>query len=144
MQKEIVVRGRAVIIHDDKLLVVKHSHGLDFAALPGGHLEYGESPLECVEREVIEELGIKPVVGDLLYVHSYVTEERQSIEFFFAIDNAIDYLDLHSAHRTHAHEIDEYLWIGRDSSLRVLPEQFMTDFKHNTLPQGTVTHLTRS
>lgn len=141
MQKEIVVRGRAVIIHDDKLLVVKHSHGLHFAALPGGHLEYGESPLECVEREIIEELGITPVMGDLLYVHSYVADNKQSIEFFFAVDNGVDYLELLAVERSHAHEIAEYLWISRASDVMLLPQKFMFDFKNDALPKGTVRHI---
>ncbi|AEW95813.1 MULTISPECIES: NUDIX domain-containing protein [Streptomycetaceae] len=36
--------------------------------IPGGYVEAGESPLAACRREVREELGISPAIGDLLVV----------------------------------------------------------------------------
>lgn len=123
------VRCRGVILDQGQLLVVKHSGGRDFYALPGGHLDRGESPLECMERELVEELGILPEVGKLLYVYSFMNDDHvQSVEFFFEIINASDYRSHENEVRTHAHEIDEILWITPEDSINLLPKNLPNIF----------------
>ena len=54
---------------DDELLLVEASSASGAPGtwwLPGGGIEYGESPAECVAREVMEETGLAAQVGDLL------------------------------------------------------------------------------
>lgn len=50
-----------MILRDGKVLLGKRkgSHGEGEYAFPGGHLEYGESFLGCVERELEEECGVR-------------------------------------------------------------------------------------
>jgi len=124
-----IVRSRAVIVHENKLLVVHHP-GRDFYALPGGHVDSGENPKECMERELVEELGIRPVVGRLLYVYTYINKEGvHSVEFFFEIENSAEYLFHEDKEKTHAHEIDEVRWVGTEEVVRILPPEFFEEFK---------------
>lgn len=51
----------------DRVLLVEPSYK-DYREIPGGYVEEGESPLQACEREVHEELGIKPPIGRPLIV----------------------------------------------------------------------------
>ncbi len=132
--EQIKIRCRGVIMHEGKLLVVRHSHGLQFFAFPGGHLDFGEDPQECMRRELIEELGIEPKVGRLLYVHTFLGGSGdQSVEFFFEIENGADYLLHAEKEKTHADEIAEVVWVQPENDLVLLPKVLCTAFKEGAL-----------
>ena len=52
----IEVIDRAVIIHRGKILLCK-SKDANYYFLPGGHVEFGETLLKALSREIKEELG---------------------------------------------------------------------------------------
>ena len=54
----------------------------------GGHLEDGESPDECIEREMAEECGIKPLNKKLRGVITFVSDKFGSeYIFLYSADN---------------------------------------------------------
>ena len=66
-----IIRVTAAILKKDgKILIGKRKTGDDlFSGLwefPGGKVEEGESPEECMARELKEELDIEVVVGELI------------------------------------------------------------------------------
>ena len=60
-QNQPKVGAGVVIIKDGQILLAKRkgSHGCGHWGSMGGHVEFGESPIEASKREAFEELGIK-------------------------------------------------------------------------------------
>lgn len=65
----------AIVEHEQRLLLVlrKYPPGRDKWCLPAGFVEAGEQPVECAEREVLEETGLRVEVGDVY--DCWATEE---------------------------------------------------------------------
>ena len=57
--------GRAVI-EDDRHFFLAHEISAANTFLPGGHLEPGETMQECLNRELLEEVGVTAEVGAYL------------------------------------------------------------------------------
>ena len=142
-ENKLAVRCRAIIIHEGKMLVVKHVQDSNFYALPGGHLELGENVKDCVKREIVEELGVQPEIGRLLYVNNYFDDRIgvQSIEFFFEVINVSNYVDINSATRSHAHEIFEIRWVGNNEDLNILPRRLADDFKEGKILSNDIRYI---
>ena len=69
---QIVAAG--VIEQDGRILIGKRKHGKHFAGnweFPGGTVETGETPRECLRRELREELAVEAEVGDLICSSEY-------------------------------------------------------------------------
>jgi 8-oxo-dGTP pyrophosphatase MutT (NUDIX family) len=55
---------KGVVLLDGQVALLKN--GRDEWELPGGKLEVGERPEDCLRREIAEELGLEILVGPLL------------------------------------------------------------------------------
>lgn len=110
MHRHINVRG--IIINDRgelfcQRLTARTGDGRDFWCTPGGGLELGESVLDGLRREMIEETGVEPVIGRLLFVQQFAIaapaadEPREQLEFLFHITNWQDYQSIDLAATTH-------------------------------------------
>jgi ADP-ribose pyrophosphatase YjhB (NUDIX family) len=131
-EKAKLIRCRGIIIDEGEMLVVTHGNQ-DYFSLPGGRLEWGEDPVSCIKRELIEELGIEPTVGRLVYVNSFISGGVHTVEFIFEIENGKEYRDYENKVRTHAHELSGLKWITPISKERLLPEVLALDFKNGKL-----------
>lgn len=139
--KKIKIRVRGVILNDDKMLVVKMPHN-DFYCLPGGKLDYGEDIKECMEREIVEELGVKPKIGRLLFSNTFIEKNmNQSLEFIFEITNGKDYLNLENIERTHANELSDICWIEKDGDIHILPNSLDNYFRDGEILSDTTRYI---
>jgi ADP-ribose pyrophosphatase YjhB (NUDIX family) len=91
-KKEFLVRACAILVHGDRVLMQEGDDGRGGKqyALPGGHLEFGETLSLCMSREVYEETGLNVEADKLVYVHEnfYTLKgiETHEIGFYFVVD----------------------------------------------------------
>lgn len=124
------------------MLVISHPHDTSFYALPGGHLEWGEDVKECLKREIIEELGVEPIIGRLLYINTFEDKNNiQPVEFFFEVINIEDYRDVSNLARTHAHELASIEWISPADEARLMPQKLAEDFKERKLLSDEIRYI---
>jgi ADP-ribose pyrophosphatase YjhB (NUDIX family) len=93
-RRELIARG--VFLRDGCVLVNRSRNkksGALYCALPGGHVDPGESCMEALEREIAEELGARCTVRDLLFVTEGVyagrkkaDTQRHEIVMYFAAE----------------------------------------------------------
>jgi 8-oxo-dGTP diphosphatase len=119
----------ALILRGDRLLLCRKNQGTSKLILPGGRIEAGESDLECLARELREELG-EVTLRNVEYVGAY--EDRAAFD-----DPAIVKTLRIALYRgdlvgtpTPASEITEVVWFGPDSDVAELTPIFI----HRILP----------
>ena len=95
------VSAKAVIVRDDKLLViVKRDAAGEYFLLPGGGQEMFESLHATLRRECLEEIAAEVEPGDLLFVRDYIARnhefaaeepETHQLDLMFACSVPADY-----------------------------------------------------
>ncbi len=113
MERRIAVRGIAYL--EGKILAqqfkLKDGGETDYWGTPGGGLDPAESLADGLYREMIEETGIAPKIGKLLFTQQFLFthhngDVREHLEFFLHIENPEDYTVIDLAKTTHGlHEL---------------------------------------
>ncbi len=76
----IKVRVAAIILSEDKLLLVRHRRrGRSYWTFPGGGVIEGETLERCLYREIEEETGLRVIMGPLLFVTDTISDEEAGV-----------------------------------------------------------------
>ena len=106
-----------LVVHDDQVLLIRRqrSHGAGTWSTPGGHLDFGESPIECAARETLEETGV--TVSNVRFLA--ITDDRFEADrkHYITLWMRADYAGGTPA-VADEHEVAEVVW----SPLTSLPE----------------------
>jgi 8-oxo-dGTP pyrophosphatase MutT (NUDIX family) len=147
-ERRICVRG--IILKQNKILaqqLTADHHGVErnFWCTPGGGLDENESLHQGLNREMIEETGITPVIGKLLFIQQFNDGEREQLEFFFNIENVDDYNNISLEQTTHGiAEIKRVDFIDAATN-DILPSFLRTiniqDYVENTNPVFVINNL---
>lgn len=143
MHRRIAVR--AIILQGDKLLCARLQsteaapQNGSFWCTPGGGLDPGESLHDGLIRELVEETGVRPKIGPLLYVQQYSDAANEYLEFLFAVTNSEDYAQIDLEKTTHGmQELQEIAFIDPKSE-NILPTFLTERLLHEDFRLG-VTH----
>lgn len=123
--------AEAIIMKNDEVLLVNASRGVTvgFWNLPGGFMEFGESPAECIVRELKEEIGVDATVVKLLGVYDRASRHRPYHLIAFVYLCRIDNYDL----KPDPDEIAEVGWFKIEAAIDRTKSYFtevsLTDFK---------------
>lgn len=116
---ELIV-GAILVNAQDKVLVARFSMVEGRYAIPGGHVEYGETVAQALVRETIEETGLTPVryrllrVGERIRPPLYKDGSHHLVYLDFVVDGWTGELQLDGE------ELSDGLWTTPEAALHLL------------------------
>lgn len=125
------IKVRWVIQKDERIFLVRETTH-HFLYLPGGTLDDDETLKECLEREIFEELWVKPVIGDLISIREFWGQFWLQIDVWLEILNTSDFEDLDTSKATHSFEnYDERFYTFEElQGQNIKPHNLIERLKH--------------
>lgn len=118
----ITVKG--IVIYQGKILILKRvkpsSDGLGFWELPGGGLEYGETPHEALKRELREETGLGIKILKPVYTFTAIRPNYQTVGIGFLCVPTNNHVII-------SHEHTEYKFVDSNELLDYVDEKIYND-----------------
>ena len=114
------IRVYGIWIRDQKILVSNENiDGFKMTKLPGGGLEFGEGPMDCVVREFKEELGVHIAVSALVhtsesFIQSAFKKNEQVIAIHYSVNSDDEIVSLKTEQSTNVGRINhhQFEWIN--------------------------------
>lgn len=115
---------KAIVIYRQKILILKRvrpsSDGLGYWELPGGGLEYGETPHEALIRELKEETGLDIKIIKPVYTFTAIRPDYQTVGIGFLTIPTNDRVQL-------SHEHTDYQFVSSTELLQYIDKKIYDD-----------------
>ncbi len=81
-------RVNGILIEDGLILMMKHRmfDQREFWSVPGGGMKFGTSAGENLQREFLEETGLRIEIDRYLFVHEFLDPPLHAMEHFFKVN----------------------------------------------------------
>ena len=94
-------------------------NGHSFTKFPGGGLEFGEGLVDCLKRELSEELSIEATIGELIYVNDFYQQSAfrksdQLISFYYEVSDYSGEIFVTSHAIPVTEEGEKFRWVSID------------------------------
>lgn len=115
---------KAIVIYRQKILILKRvrpsSDGLGYWELPGGGLEYGETPHEALIRELKEETDLDIKIIKPIYTFTAIRPDYQTVGIGFLTIPTNDHVKLSEEHT-------DYQFVSSDKLLNYVDQKIYDD-----------------
>lgn len=115
---------KAIVIYHQKILILKRtrpsSDGLGFWELPGGGLEYGETPHQALIRELKEETNLDIKIIKPVYTFTAIRPDYQTVGIGFLAIPTNDHVKISDEHT-------EYRFVSSDELLNYVDKKIYND-----------------
>lgn len=132
---------RAIIMHKGHVLLsTATKENSDFPQnlffLPGGHVEYNESAIDALKREIMEEMNLE-ISNDIKFIDALECSWNRKSAIYHELDLVyrveIDDLDLSNPPVSMDHKFHTFVWKSIDQlkELTILPEALKSIIEHS-------------
>lgn len=118
MLKKFNIRVYGLLIENGKLLVADEivRGGRRVTKFPGGGLELGEGPIECLEREFFEETGFKVKVTEHFYTTDFFQQsafnpDDQLISIYYRVKRVSEFNPAHELPKNEKEILLGFRWL---------------------------------
>ena len=78
MKGSVRISAKAVVVVGGRILLLTHRDAEgDWYSLPGGGQRHGETLPQAIERECLEETGLRVRMGRLLFIRDYIADNHE-------------------------------------------------------------------